>query len=344
MSALTAGSPLEPAHQAVGRRTVHFVDVARDQRALTADIWYPAVASSAERSQYELLPGVSFAAATAQHEPPVLPGRYPLVLLSHGRTGMRISYSMLCEALAARGAVVVSADHPGDALLDWLLGQQADDRTNEVNRVADAHFLLAALLDPEHHLMPADVCAAIDPEQVVLAGHSYGAYTAFAATAGSRGVAAHPVVKAVIGFQAYTRSMSDGLLGRITVPSFLVVSQADQVTPPHVDAERPWALLRGTPSWRLDLAAAGHQAISDIALYAELAPQVPGLPDLVRDYLRSAASGSQSAGDRGWRELLHVQLQAVWAFLQVVLQLEVPAGLATAEQLEHTDGITLSRR
>ena len=344
MSGLTAGAPLEPALLAVGRRTVRFVDAARDQRALTADIWYPAAHESAERSQYELFPGVSFAAATAQHEPPVLPGRYPLVLLSHGRTGMRISYSMLCEALADRGAVVVSADHPGDALLDWLLGQQADDRTNEVNRVADAHFLLAALLGPQHHLMPGEVCAVIDAERVVLAGHSYGAYTAFAATAGSRGVGALPVVKAVIGLQAYTRSMSDGLLGRITVPSLLVVSQADQVTPPHVDAERPWALLRGTPSWRLDLAGAGHQAISDIALYAELAPQVPGLPELVRDYLRSAATGSQSAGARGWRELLLLQLQAVWAFLQVALGLDAAAGLATVEQLEHTGGITLSRR
>ena len=32
---------------------------------------------------------------------------------------MRISYSMVCEALAARGAVVVSADHPGDELRGW---------------------------------------------------------------------------------------------------------------------------------------------------------------------------------------------------------------------------------
>ena len=128
MSRLTAGAPLETATRPVGRRTVHFVDATRDQRALTADVWYPAAASSAERTSYELFPGVSFEAATAQHEPPVAAGRYPLVLLSHGRTGMRISYSMVCEALAARGAVVVSADHPGDALLDWMLGQHADDR------------------------------------------------------------------------------------------------------------------------------------------------------------------------------------------------------------------------
>ena len=343
MSRLTAGAPLETATRPVGRRTVHFVDATRDQRALTADVWYPAAASSAERTSYELFPGVSFEAATAQHEPPVAAGRYPLVLLSHGRTGMRISYSMVCEALAARGAVVVSADHPGDALLDWMLGQHADDRTNEVNRVADAHFLLAALLG-EHPLVSSDLRAAIDPEQVVLAGHSYGAYTAFATAAGSRGVAAHPSVKAIVGFQSYTRSMSEGLLGRITTPSMLVVSLADGVTPPHVDADRPWALLRGQPTWRLDLAGAGHQAISDIALYAELAPQVPGLPDMVRDYLQATAAGSQSAAGRTWRELQALQVDAAWAFLQVVLRLDVAAGLATAASLEHTDGITLTRR
>lgn len=343
MTRLTAGAPLEPAQLPVGRRTVHFVDAARDHRALTADIWYPAAESAAERASYELFPGVAFEAATAQHEPPVCTGSYPLVLLSHGRTGMRISYSMVCEALASRGAVVVSADHPGDALLDWMLGQHADDRSNEVNRVADAHFLLAALLS-EHALLPAELRQAINPEQVVLAGHSYGAYTAYATAAGSRGVEAHPSVKAVVGFQSYTRSMSDGLLGRVAAPSLLVVSLADQVTPPHVDADRPWALLRGSPSWRLDLTGAGHQASSDIALYAELAPQVPGLPAMVRDYLQSTAAGSQSAAGRGWRDLQALQVQAMWAFLQVALGLDAPAGLAMAEQLAHTAGITLSRR
>lgn len=343
ITALSAGAPLEPPHFPVGRRTITMIDHERDDRVLGVDLWYPANDSDAARSMYEVFPGVAFAAATARHETPARAGQFPLVLFSHGRTGMRISYALACEALAARGAVVVSSDHPGDALVDWLLGTFADDRTNEVNRVADAHFLLHALLggaDP----VPVDVANAIDHDQVVLAGHSYGAFTAFATAAGSRGVEPHERVRAIIGFQAYTRSMSDGLLGRIFVPTLLVVSELDQVTPPPIDAERPWALLRGEPTWRLDLAGAGHQAISDIALYAELADRVPNLPDLVRDYLSQASAGSEAAGGRSWRQLLHLQVAAAWTFLQVVLGPDAEDGEAAAQQLAAEPGLTLRRR
>lgn len=343
MTQLHAGAPLEPPHFPVGRRTIELTDPARAHRRLLVDVWYPAAASGAAPSVYELFPGVAFSAATAQHEPPARPGRFPLVLFSHGRTGLRFSYSLVCEALAARGAVVVSSDHPGDALADWLLGTHSDDRTNEMDRVADAHFVLHAMLAAAPHL-PVGIANAVDHERVVLAGHSYGAYTAFATAAGARGVPTHPLVKAVLGFQAYTRSMSDGLLGRITVPALMVVSERDQVTPAAIDADRPWALLRGKPVWRLDLAGAGHQAISDIPLYAELAQHVPALPQMVRDYLVSTASGSASAGGRGWRELQQLQVAAAWTFLQVALGLDVDAGLAAADAIGGAPGITLHRR
>ncbi len=343
MTPLTAGHPIEGPHHPVGRRTVHFTDITRAGRALSVDLWYPAVASAAERSTYELLPGVAYTAAHAQHEPPARSGKFPLVLFSHGRTGMRISYAYLCEALAARGAVVVSADHPGDALVDWLIGKNDDDRTNEVNRVADAHFVLHAVLNGDPTL-PVDVVNAIDHDRVVLAGHSYGAYTAFATAAGSRGVAAHDRVRAVVGLQSYTRTMSDGLLGRITQPTLMVVSGNDQTTPPEVDAERPWALLRGHPTWRLDLDGAGHQASSDIALYAELADQVPDIPQMVREYLEFTALGSKSVGGRNWRELLAVQIAAIWAFLQIALEIDIAEGQAEADRLDTLPGLTLFRR
>jgi len=256
---------------------------------------------------------------------------------------MRISYSLVCEALAARGAVVVSSEHPGDTLFDWLTGTQTDDRTNEVNRVADAHVVLNALLDG-HPAVPDELLAAIDHQRVALAGHSYGAYTAFAVAAGSRGIAPHPAVRAIVGFQPYTRSMSDALFARIGVPALLVVSEQDQVTSASVDADRPWALLAGQPSWRLDLAGAGHQAISDIALYAELADHIEDLPDLVREYLRFTAAGSPEAHGRGWRAVEQLQVEAAWAFLQVALEIDVPAGTAAADALAVLSGLTLQRR
>ncbi|HQZ34161.1 MAG TPA: hypothetical protein PK020_07035 [Ilumatobacteraceae bacterium] len=343
MTTLTAGAPLEAPVHPIGRRTISLVNQARDGRTLSIDLWYPAAPSAAAPSVYEVFPGVAFTGVAARHDAPALDGQFPLVVFSHGRTGTRMSYSMVCEALAARGAVVASSDHPGDTLFDWLTGTQSDDRTNEVNRVADANLLLDALLGGGAPV-PVDVASSIDPSRVVLAGHSYGAYTAFAVTAGSRGVAPHPGVRAIIGFQPYTRSMSDALLARVGVPALLVVSEQDQVTPATIDADRPWELLAGTPTWRLDLAGAGHQAISDIALYAELADHITDLPDLVREYLRYAALGTAEAHGRGWRTVEQLQVEAAWAFMQIVLEMDPVAGNDAARSLAAVPGLTLQCR
>ena len=318
-------------------------DPQRDGRLLGVDVWYPAAESDGPRSEYELFPAVSFLAAAAQHEPRVASGQFPLILFSHGRTGMRFAYSLLCEALAARGAIVVSADHPGDSLTDWLLGSHVDDRTNEMNRVGDAHALLAEL-QPGGTVLPADLIDAIDHNRVALAGHSYGAYTALATSAGARGVPAHDRVRAVVGLQPYTRTMSDGALGRVTVPALLVVSEQDTTTPASTDADRPWALLRGRPTWRVDLAGAGHQSASDMGLYSESARKLPGLPQMALDYLEASAADSVGPGLRPWRELLATQVGVVWAFLQVTLDLDIVAGIAEARRLGSEPGVTLRVR
>jgi predicted dienelactone hydrolase len=345
VSLLGAGAPIEPPHLPVGRRSTLLVDPERDGRLLGVDLWYPAVdGSGAERSVYDLIPGASFSAATALHDPPARAGQYPLIVFSHGRTGMRFSYSMLCEALASRGAIVVSSDHPGDGLTDWMLGAHADDRTNEVNRVADAHLLIHALVHG-HDAIGVDVLNAVDHDRIAIAGHSYGAYTALATVAGARGVPRHDRVGAAVVFQPYTRTMSDGLLGRVTTPTLMIVSELDGTTPAATDSDRPWALLRGEPTWRLDLAGAGHQAISDIALYAELAPHIEGLPDIVVQYLTLTAADAVGPGYRPWRDVLRVQLDATWAFLQVTLGLDPDEGGGWAS-LAETDvpGVVLRRR
>ncbi|NCZ71579.1 MAG: hypothetical protein EBY80_15735 [Actinobacteria bacterium] len=54
-------------------------------------------------------------------------GPHPVVVWSHGRTGLRHIYTKLCEGLATNGYVVVSADHTGDTLFDWLTGANVDD-------------------------------------------------------------------------------------------------------------------------------------------------------------------------------------------------------------------------
>ena len=322
------------------------VDTQRDNRVLGIDVWYPAAPAAEDPAVYELLPGIAFQAAGALHEPAVAPGMFPLVLFSHGRTGMRFAYSLLSEALAARGAIVVSADHPGDALADWLLGTHVDDRTNEINRVGDAGFLLDSLLAGPRitAALPSELLAAIDSSRVAVVGHSYGAYTALATAAGVRGVDPDHRVGAVIGLQAYTRTMSDGALGRVHVPALLVIAELDATAPPISDGDRPWALLPGEPVWRMDLAGAAHQAASDMGLYAELAHQLTDLPPIVVQYLEATAADAVGPGLRPWRESLQLQTRAIWAFIDVALNVDATRGVADAARLAATDGVTLQRR
>lgn len=334
-----------PAHP-VGRRTLELIDTARNARSLTVDIWYPAVLADEPRARYEVLPGVAFDAAVARDQPVVAGGRYPLILLSHGRTGMRFAYSLLCEALAARGNIVVSADHPGDALMDWLSGTFVDDRTNEMGRVGDARFLLDALLTAERSstIVPSDLLDAIDTERVVAIGHSYGAYTALATAAGARGVPADTRLRAVIGLQPFTRTMSDNALARVTVPTLLVISEHDTTTPAAIDGDRPWLLVGGNPVWRMDLGSASHHASSDMGLYLELAGQIPDLPPMVTAYVAMMAPDMIGSHIRPWREGLVLVVGAIGAFLDVALGIDSPRGLAEADHLAATADVTLRRR
>ncbi|MFM7253812.1 MAG: alpha/beta hydrolase family protein, partial [Ilumatobacteraceae bacterium] len=311
----------------VGRRSARVLG-GRVDAGLAVECWYPADGdSSGPRAEYEVLPGISLRSAVAVEGAHAAAGAWPVVVFSHGRTGTSIAYSTLCEALAARGCIVVAPLHEGDALGDWLAGTQVDDRANESNRVADARHVIDAI-----HAGRLDMAApaVADLSRLVLAGHSYGAYTAFALASSAAALPSADTAvppSAVIGFQPYTRMLSDELLTAVSSPMLIVASEADRTTPPATDADRPWELVPATPSWRLDLLGAGHQAASDTALYAELADMVPELPDIVRAYL--AASVDQLPAGRTWRDLMRIQVGIAWDFLQAAWSGDSTAGTST---------------
>jgi predicted dienelactone hydrolase len=344
MTTLTATASIEPAATPVGRRTVELHDHARDGRSVVVDVWYPAPAGPQPLTSYEPIPGVRFESVNAHDDADVLPGSYPLILMSHGRTGMRFAYSLLCEALAARGAIVAAPDHAGDVMIDWLGGTNASDRTNEVNRVGDSHFVLDTLLGPQPAHDLAAIASTIDPDRIASIGHSYGAYTALAAAAGVRGVAPDARLGAVVGLQPYTRSMSDAALARVTTPTLLILSEFDSTAPIATDGDRPWKLINAAPVWRLDLHAAAHHASSDMGLYLELAGLLPNLPPMVQAYV--AMMTPDMIGDhlRPWRDGLVVQLRAIWAFLDIVLNMDPARGEAEADRLAATPRVLLRRR
>jgi predicted dienelactone hydrolase len=311
---------LEPLRVDVGHASTLLVDAARADRAVGVDCWYPAAPGDEPAATYPVIPGIGFT-ASARTGAAALPGPSPLVVLSHGRAGLRTSYVMLCEGLAARGFVVVALDHPGDTLLDWMTGTAVDDATNEAQRVGDVHFVLDTLLAASDGIA---AMAAVDPAQVAVVGHSYGGWTALAVASSEP---PDTRIRAVAGMQPFARSLSRKAIARIAVPTMLIVGARDETCPPDTDADRVSETVDRACAHRFDLADAGHQACSDVGLYLDLATQVEGLPEIVAMFLASMADQVTGRAGDPWRPTVGLHLRILGAWLDELFAVD-PAGAA----------------
>lgn len=302
---------------AVGHVNLVLRDESREGRTLTTEVWYPTNDTTGVTTRYELLPGVGFDSPCAIESAAPAPGSHPVVVWSHGRTGLRHIYTKLCEGLATSGYVVVSADHTGDTLFDWLTGANVDDETNERQRLGDVSFLIDAIVDGR---IGMNLSSVVDPARVFVAGHSYGGLTAIISTTGIHGLTGDPRVRAVAGLQAYTRTLPAELVDAINVPTMLLVGLGDLTTPPSTDADPMWTLLSARNGYhrRVDLADGGHQACSDFAYYMEVLPSIPDVPQIVVDYLQSIAAESPAGFTATWRATLETQIAEVSRFFAAV--------------------------
>jgi dienelactone hydrolase len=276
---------------------------------LPVDVWFPRVPADLDERTYELFPGIGFTAAASIEGTP-LPQELPVVVWSHGRTGTRTSYVMLCEALAARGYAVIAPDHPGDTLADWLSGTAADDATNETQRLGDVSCILKSLRSEQ--LVQG---LTIDINKVVVVGHSYGGWTAIAAAASADSV--H--LRGAAALQPFSRTIPRDALRSIDLPVLLVAGTADPTTPPIHDAHRAIEEMGGDSVHLIEIAAAGHQACSDVGLYIELAEQIDTLPQVVRDLVGSMAGDVTGTAGDPWRPTVSLHARIVGSWLSNVL-------------------------
>ena len=305
----TAAKPgielLERGEYRVGVTTVTVTDQERD-RPLTVDIWFPlADGVTGEAHRYSFITGdyyesplaIDADAAGISND-----GPFPLVVYSHGSGAVRYIHSDYTETLASHGYVVVAPDHTGNTVVERFAGTEDDEAVNALNRPLDVSAVIDAFVDPDNS-ETAPFQPAIDSEHIALTGHSFGGFTAYAASAGyenEQGVAeADDRIDALIPLAPYVGDggensiLSDEDLARVTVPALVMIGTDDKTTPliPHVT--RAWELTNSEPHYRLELIAGEHNSFSDVCAYLEIESATQTLVEAVE----AAAVEGCSPGD-----------------------------------------------
>jgi predicted dienelactone hydrolase len=141
---------------------------------------------------------------------PDAPGRFPLVVFSHGAGGSRAAFPELTARWASHGYIVVLPTHADSVELRRRSGEDLSRLRRDldslrrdvkpIDRLADVTFLLdsiAIIQDRITGLRDRDGAGRIDRERVGMAGHSAGALTTqMAAGVKVRGVAPGALLEA----------------------------------------------------------------------------------------------------------------------------------------------------
>ena len=148
------------------------------ERTLPTEIWYPARPGVRERDDGEHPLGLPHRAT--RNVTPLPDATLPLVVFSHGNSGLRQQSTFLMTHLASHGFVVAAPDHVGNTFGE-MISLETDEERREVHlrarrqRPHDVARVISALLDEG---LEADRRPAIDPGRIGVAGHSYGGWTA----------------------------------------------------------------------------------------------------------------------------------------------------------------------
>lgn len=183
----------------VGVRTIQALDTARD-RLFPCEVWYPAAAqpagqdmTPASRDAFTVPFSETPRSQMAVRDAAARPGVYPLIIFSHSSGGNRRQSTFLCTHLSSHGYMVAALDH--SEVVAAELARKVDETDEQkaarweawiANRVPDLRFLLDYLLSSGAW----DSEAKFSPAQIGIVGHSFGGWTALAATAVERRIGA----------------------------------------------------------------------------------------------------------------------------------------------------------
>lgn len=299
----------------VGVMTVELLDESRPDdagqpRRLVTEIWYPAseeargqpgyvyteedLLTEEARAALEMSLAVELPTDAVRDAAPRDPGEaFPIVLFSHGSSGVRMQSTFLTVYLASHGYVVAAPDHLGNTLSDAVLGAGTAEQFESLGlRPDDMGFVLAYLQG-----LPAEdpLGAIVDGERVGAAGHSFGALTTLRMLAQDRPIDV-AVAQAPPGFDIVWFGGLPVQPEEIEVPVMLHAGEVDMTTP-LADAESIYERLT-PPRSLLTVGTAGHFSFSDMCLLdadaIEAATQI-GLSEALDDGCSEANIGPELA-------------------------------------------------
>ena len=237
------------------------------------EVWYPAIAGTTGTESYDVRDFVPDAIRalltadipasytyTAGRDASVADGAFPIVLFSHGYSGIRLQSTFLTSHLASWGMIVIAPDH-WSRDLNHVLSAPVGDRESSVTELLASLDLVTAGNDDPASLFQGH----LDTSRVIALGHSAGGGTIVGAAADDRVDGYISMASGVIGMGG-ANATTTAPPTFINKPSFFIAGAADGVVPVDTVSRPSFEAVPG-PSrlWVID--GVGHNGFDDFCTF-----------------------------------------------------------------------------
>ena len=147
-----------------------YLEDTQRKRVLKTEIWYP----TKDTTQINISNEYPFQLPPTSKDASLPSSKHPLILLSHGTGGNRISQMWLATELVGNGYIVAAVNHFGNTLDNKI----PENFVKVWDRPLDFSFLITHLLND------STWAPLIDTTKIGMAGFSLGGYTAIGLAGG----------------------------------------------------------------------------------------------------------------------------------------------------------------